>query len=532
MLPVLRCLLPLYLLTTPVWANVLPDPAAEGWTSESFAAEAQSKLGSLLKEKVWPKTTTEQRIFGQWHPAPAPEGLQHFLLTPVSAADGWAELQKWLAAVEPMVWKVKTIGVGEQSRETTHLLHGMAKTSDGRVEFDATWRCGWAADGSLRSAVAEKAAATRTKDAASWFTDKTAALLEKCRYGNAHWQLRVPTWAGFFKFGHHGGALADVNGDGLVDLYVCQDAGLPNRLFLHTPEHLLEDVSTQWGLDLLDATQTALFVDWDGDGDNDAAVATSGPLLIYENTGRKFEQRLRFPAIANVYTLAASDVDGDGDVDLYAGRYFAGAEDGGSMAIPTPPFAAENGGANFLIRNDGSFRFSDATAALGLDANNKRFTYAAVWDDFNADQRPDLYVANDYGVNNLYIQGDQGKFQDRAVEAGLAGGAFGMSASTADVDGDGLPDLHLGAMYSSAGNRITTQAQFGAGHAAQFQRMAQGNRLYRNLAGLQFSDVTDTAGIAMGRWSWGAVFGDINNDARPDLLVGNGFVTGAVPDDL
>jgi hypothetical protein len=358
------------------------------------------------------------------------------------------------------------------------------------MELDVEWLCRWGADGGLVGVSTVKATACVGDSPKPWFVDQTALLLAQCpdareqlEHGSAHWQLRMPAWAGFFRFGHHGGSLADVNGDGLVDLYVCQDAGLPNRLFLHKPDHTLEDVSAAWGLDILDATQAALFVDWDKDGDADATIATSGPLVFFENTGEKFESRLRLPQVSNVFALAASDYDNDGDLDLYAGRYFPKAEEGGALAVPTPAFAAENGGANFLVKNDGRSErwvaFSDATEASGLGQNNHRFTYAAVWDDFDNNGQPDLYVANDYGLNNLYLQRD-GRFTDNAVAAGLGSGAFGMSASTADVNGDGLPDIHLGAMWSSAGNRVTTQDRFPQAEREAFQRMAQGNRLFLN----------------------------------------------------
>jgi hypothetical protein len=186
--------------------------------------------------------------------------------------------------------------------------------------------------------------------------------------------------------------------------------------------------------------------------------------------------------------------------------------------------------------------FADATTESGMEENNNRFTYAAVWEDVNRDGLPDLYVANDYGRNNLYLQeksgGGTARFRDVAAAAGLDSGAFGMSAATADVNRDGWPDLHLGAMFSSAGSRITSQQQFRAGAAeavrGEFQRMAAGNSLFLNKATtpLAFTDASAAAGIRVGRWSWASLFADFNNDGWQDLLVANGFMSGGVPDDL
>jgi FG-GAP-like repeat len=300
-------------------------------------------------------------------------------------------------------------------------------------------------------------------------------------------------------------------------------------------------------VDFLDSTQCVLFADFDNDGDPDMAAATVGALNFYENTGAKFARRLRLPPVLNAYGLAAADYDLDGDMDVYAARYYPSAGEGGELAVPVPQFDANNGGPNFLIRNDGRagqnwIAFSDATAASGLDVNNRRFSYAAVWDDFNNDGRPDLYVANDFGRNNLYLQepGADGKprFRDATESAGLVNGAFGMSASSGDFDRDGWADIHLGAMWSSAGSRITTQQQFRPGESAEvrgrFQRLAQGNLLFRNAAQPAggFADVSAAAGITVGRWSWASLFADVDNDSWPDLLVANGFVTGERPDDL
>jgi hypothetical protein len=113
-----------------------------------------------------------------------------------------------------------------------------------------------------------------------------------------------------------------------------------------------------------------------------------------------------------------------------------------------------------------------------------------------------------------------------------------MSASTGDFNRDGWPDIHLGAMFSSAGSRITTQDRFRPDLSpdlrSRFRRLARGNTLFVNKTAPQglFSDVSETAGITVGRWSWASLFADMDNDGWEDLMVTNGFVTGEIPDDL
>ena len=201
-----------------------------------------------------------------------------------------------------------------------------------------------------------------------------------------------------------------------------------------------------------------------------------------------------------------------------------------------PYHDAKNGVQNVLLINDGDWEFRDATAEVGLDENNRRFSYAAAWEDFDHDGDMDLYVANDFGRNNLY-RNDQGRFKDVAAEAGVEDMSAGMSVAWSDFDRDGHMDLYVGNMFSSAGNRITYQRRFQSQSSnrdvqSQFQRHARGNTLFRNLGNGKFDDVSVTSGVTMGRWSWGSIFADINNDGWDDLLVGNGMVTSKNPDDL
>jgi hypothetical protein len=200
-----------------------------------------------------------------------------------------------------------------------------------------------------------------------------------------------------------------------------------------------------------------------------------------------------------------------------------------------PYYDANNGGANALLRNLGNFRFENVTTAAGLEQNNRRFSFAAAWEDYDNDGDPDLYVANDFGRNNLY-RNDGGKFTDVAGALGVEDIGAGMSAAWRDFDGDGWVDLYVGNMFSSAGHRVAYQRKFAARHDEQavrnFQRMARGNALFRNMGPRGFEDVSLDYGVTMGRWAWASQFMDINNDGRPDLVIANGYITGEDPLDL
>jgi hypothetical protein len=192
-----------------------------------------------------------------------------------------------------------------------------------------------------------------------------------------------------------------------------------------------------------------------------------------------------------------------------------------------------------MWRNDRQWRFTNVTKQAGLDVNNRRFSFACAWEDFDNDGDQDLYVANDFGRNNLY-RNDEGRFIDVAAEAGVEDISAGMSVNWGDYDNDGWMDLYVSNMWSSAGNRIAYQSRFlGAradrGTLADFQRHARGNSLFRNLSRNgepTFRDVSIEAGVTMGRWAWSSRFVDINNDSWEDLIVANGNITQEDTSDL
>lgn len=427
--------------------------------------------------------------------------------------------------------------------------------SDARmVEQDAHWRVTWQqaanqAAPRISAIEVEDFLETRLDRGQPWFQDATQSVFaeeeifrRQLAYSNTHWRKRIERHHIIDKSGHHGLAIGDVNGDGLDDIYVCQPGGLPNRLLIQQPNGTVTDRSVESGTAFLDNTRSALIIDFDNNSTQDLILATVSGLVFMANNGDgRFRVTNNITAIIDAYSMAAADYDQDGDLDIYACRYYQADADPLSLPIPTPYFDAQNGGKNYLIRNDGNWRTSNATAASGLDENNNRFSYAAIWIDYDRDGDQDLYVVNDFGRNNLYrnnqLRGSQSKFTDVAMEIGMDSGAFGMSASSGDYDRDGWEDLYVGNMFSSAGSRISRMPDFKPGlsedRVARYQHLARGNTLFKNLAGDQFQDVSVATGVTMGRWSWGSLFADLDNDGWQDLIVANGYITGdKAQDDL
>jgi len=343
---------------------------------------------------------------------------------------------------------------------------------------------------------------------------------------------------GGYEFGTNspGIALGDVNGDGLEDLYLCQENGLPNRLFLHNLDGTATDVSQAWGVDWLQDSRSALFFDWDNDGDQDLAVAIRGGVVLTENIDQQRFKYVRLVETSNDnMSLSAADYDTDGDLDLYICAYNRNlfyeplspdqtSKDGHVFV----PHDANNGGSNKLLRNDGGGLFTDATKQVGLDINNQRYSFAAAWEDYDNDGDLDIYVANDFGRDNLY-RNDGGMFEDISAQAKIEDSATGMGVAWGDYNRDGWMDSYISNMWSSAGRRVTQQPKFKANDPKvkkRLQQFARGNTLLKNEGDGTFNDVSGPTGVEMGRWAWGDQFVDLNNDGWEDLVVANGYLTG------
>ncbi len=541
----------------------LADPSRDTWESEERGARAQSRLTELarLLQSELGSAALEPLVGEGFSCSPLRpntfedvfDEASHLVrrasssVGEVEEGRGPVEFARALGALvavfdQPPRVEFKTHRVIEgsgDSFETESFYTACGESEEGLIQANAIWRCRWSADAfRLLSVHARDYEEVLAPSGRTVFVDAPLAGLkepEAWLLGIGELRERLDTRLGLPILGHPAGiAVGDVNGDEFEDLYLCQPGGFPNRLLLHGPDHSFVDASSSSGADFLDYSRSALLIDLDGDRDRDLAVTVFDELLLLANDGSgRFSIRASHPA-NQATSLAAADIDLDDDLDLYVCSYFD-PYSGEGAAVPLPYFDAQNGEPNHLLENRGDFEFVDTTAARGLDAGNRRFTFAAAFEDYDRDGDPDLYVANDFGRNNLY-RNDEGRFADVAGLAGVEDSASGMGVSWGDYDNDGWTDLYVSNMFSAAGNRVVYQRRFQPDATpevrASLRHMAQGNALFRNLGDGTFADVSEQARVAMARWAWGAVFVDWNADGRIDIVSPNGFLTQPKKDDL
>lgn len=370
----------------------------------------------------------------------------------------------------------------------------------------------------------------------AWFVDAAQAVFgatpgwsEDLQRGVDDHFMRHDRIAGVAFQGMQGLAVGDVDGDGREDVFVGMQVGLPNRLYLRQADGTVRETAAEARVNYLDVTRSALIVDLDNDGHRDLVLGVANSIVVAYNDGKGvFKRQKDFPAEGQeqFYSLAAADADGDGDLDLYGCRYALG---GVMHGAPRPYHDANNGAPNVYLRNDGVGRFVDATEAAGFAVDNRKFSLAALWVDFDRDLDMDLYVVNDFGRNQLYENDGRGRFVERAAALGLQDIGAGMGASAADFDLDGDLDLYVTNMFSADGLRTARQERFLWGRAPaarpDYVKHARGNSLLANRGDGSFEDVTEVSGTALGRWAWGALFVDFDGDGYEDLFVPNGQTT-------
>jgi len=356
---------------------------------------------------------------------------------------------------------------------------------------------------------------------------------------------------------HPGISVVDIDRDGWDDLYVMHRWGT-NRLLRNKGDGTFEDVAADYGLDLTDHCSSALFADFDNDGDTDVFVGRTLLRSVYlERDGDRYTAKDVGELPMLVSALASADIDGDGLLDVYVASYatsliqtelmshdeverevgMLGRAGGPSLAafLDAPsatrlgallsrddahPFLNMPGPPNVLLRNVGGTSF---VAGVEQADHNWRNTYAVGFSDYDGDGDQDLFVANDFAPNVLLRNDGSGALTDVTAEVGATEMGLGMGVAWADYDDDGVQDLYVSNMYSKAGTRILGKLP---GVDPRMLAAASGNTLFRG-TGTGFELVSGEGEgqqpVRIVGWSWGGQFGDLDNNGRLDLFVPSGY---------
>ena len=317
-------------------------------------------------------------------------------------------------------------------------------------------------------------------------------------------------------------AVSDVDRDGHLDLYVTNSKeGSKNRLYRNKGDGTFEDVAERLGLADVNQRENgvsmgAVFGDYDNDGFEDLFLYKWGrPELLRNDEGRRFTRvtdATSLPAWANINTAVWLDYDRDGRLDLFLGGYYPERLNLWNLAdtkiMPESFEYANNGGRKYLYRNLGQGRFEEVSAKVGLVST--RWALAAVAADLRGTGYPDLFIANDYGVSELFIN-EGGHFREVGREAGVGyAPKSGMNASVGDVLNQGRLAVYV--------SNISEEGI-----------LLQGNNLWVPTGGTSqlptYENMARAMGVDLGGWSFGAQFGDLNNDGFLDLYLVNGYVS-------
>jgi hypothetical protein len=319
-------------------------------------------------------------------------------------------------------------------------------------------------------------------------------------------------------------AVADFDRDGWPDFYTTDSGeGTHNRLYRNEHDGSFRDVAAEMGVADLNragtgASMGAIWGDYDNDGFEDLFLYKWGsPELFHNDAGKGFTRvtaKAGLPAWVNAGCATWLDYDRDGRLDLFLAGYWADGLDlwhlQDTKVMPNSFEYAQNGGRKYLFRNKGDGSFEDVTAPLGIDSH--RWALCAAAADLRGTGYPDLFIANDYGVSELYANQAGKSFAEVGKPTGIGfAPKSGMNVSFGDIFNQGRFSVY-----------VTNISEEGA--------LIQGNNLWVPQEGtfgdsLKYENLADALGVSLGGWSFGAQFGDLNNDGTQDLVLTNGYVS-------
>jgi len=352
--------------------------------------------------------------------------------------------------------------------------------------------------------------------------------------------FNVFTYRNFYNGG--GVAIGDLSGDSLPEIVLTSNEGGP-RLYLNLGHFRFRDITKEAGIEEHGRWTTGVtLADVNGDGRLDIYVCHAGlkpgalrANTLYINQGMT-DGIPRFKEMAAQYGLADTgystqaaffDYDGDGDLDMFLIRN--SPRPVGTIAVKNERNQRDPLGGHELYRNDGG-HFVNVSEQAGIYGPTIGFGLGIAVGDVNRDGRPDVYVANDFFERDyLYLNNGNGTFREVLENALPVSSYFSMGVDIADVDNDGWPDIYTSDMLPEDDYRLKTTQSFepwtlyDAKAREGFDHQLMHNMLQHNNGNGTFSDLAWQAGVARTDWSWAALIADFDLDGNKDIFVANGL---------
>ena len=353
--------------------------------------------------------------------------------------------------------------------------------------------------------------------------------------------FNVFTYRNFYNGG--GVAIGDLTGDGLPEIVLTSNQEGP-KLYLNLGNFHFRDVTKEAGVAENGRWTTGVtLADVNGDGKLDVYVCHAGlkpgalrANTLYLNQGM-IDGIPRFKEMAAQYGLADTgystqaaffDYDGDGDLDMFLIRN--SPRPVASIAVRNERNQRDPLGGHELYRNDGG-HFVNVSEQAGIYGPTIGFGLGIAVGDVNRDGRPDVYVANDFFERDyLYLNNGNGTFREVLEDALPVSSYFSMGVDIADIDNDGWPDIYTSDMLPEDDVRLKTTQSFepwtlyDAKAREGFDHQLMRNMLQHNNGNGTFSDLAWQAGVARTDWSWAALIADFDLDGNKDIFVANGLV--------
>jgi hypothetical protein len=367
--------------------------------------------------------------------------------------------------------------------------------------------------------------------------------------------FNIFTYRNFYNGG--GVSVGDINNDGLPDIYFTANMG-DNRLFLNKGNFKFEDITAKAGVaESMKWSTGVVMVDINGDGLLDIYVCNAGyqkgvsqeNALFINNGDLTFtESAAKYGLNEDGYTTHATffDYDLDGDLDVfilnnsfiavntlnYANNRNVRAKD-----WPVEDYLKKGGGDKLLRNDDG--KFVDVSEEAGIYGSLIGFGLGVTVGDINGDQYPDIYICNDfYEKDYLYINNKNGTFSEELEKRVKHTSMASMGADMADINNDGYPELFVTDMLPRDEYRLKTTTSFENHYLFNikkdkgFYNQYMQNSLQLNNQDGTFSEIANYAGVAASDWSWGALMFDADNDSKIDIYVCNGIFNDILDQDF